>query len=76
MKLKTVYGPPPKDAERIEAVELEAEDCIREIADFPVAALVLGSGCQGINIDAVLDVLPDRAEQPHKKHLQNFKDKT
>ena len=30
MMLKTVYGPPPKDAERIKAVEVEAESCIRE----------------------------------------------
>lgn len=76
MMLKMVYGPPPADAERIEAAEPEAEDCIREIADFAVAALVPGSGCQGMSIDAVMDVLPDRAAQPHKKHLQNIKDKT
>jgi len=30
MMLKTVYGPPPADMERIEAAEPEAEDCIRE----------------------------------------------
>jgi hypothetical protein len=30
MILKTVYGPPPADRERIEATEPEAEDCIRE----------------------------------------------
>ena len=77
MMLKIVYGPPPADAERIEAEETEAEDCIREIADF-AAPLVPGSGCQGMSIDAVLDVLPDRAEQPHKKQLhfeKSFKDK-
>jgi len=30
--IKTVYGPPPADAERIEAVEAEGENCIREDA--------------------------------------------
>ncbi|HML35200.1 hypothetical protein [Sporomusa sphaeroides] len=30
MMLKTVYGPPPADAERIEAAELVEENCIRE----------------------------------------------
>ena len=28
--LKTVYGPPPAGEERIEAAELEEENCIRE----------------------------------------------
>jgi hypothetical protein len=28
--IKTVYGPPPADSERIEAVEEEGENCIRE----------------------------------------------
>ncbi|MCM0761501.1 hypothetical protein M7775_23400 [Sporomusa sphaeroides DSM 2875] len=28
--IKTVYGPPPTDAERIEAAEPEVENCIRE----------------------------------------------
>lgn len=32
MMLKTVYGPPPPDRERIEAVEAEGENCIREEA--------------------------------------------
>lgn len=66
MMLRIVYGPPPADAERIEAAEPEAEDCIREIADFAVAAL---GSYKGMSIDAVLDALPDRAGQPHKKHL-------
>ena len=30
MMLKTVYGPPPADMERIEAAEGEGENCIRE----------------------------------------------
>lgn len=30
MMLKTVYGPPPADIERIEAAEGEVENCIRE----------------------------------------------
>ena len=30
MMLKTVYGPPPADMERIEAAEMEAETCVRE----------------------------------------------
>lgn len=30
--IKTVYGPPPADAERIEAAEPEDENCIREDA--------------------------------------------
>lgn len=30
MILKIVYGPPPADAERIEAAEPEVENCIRE----------------------------------------------
>ena len=30
MMLKIVYGPPPADAERIEAAEPEVENCIRE----------------------------------------------
>ncbi len=30
MSLKTVYGPPPADMERIEAAEPEEESCIRE----------------------------------------------
>ena len=30
MILKTVYGPPPADTERIGAVETEEECCIRE----------------------------------------------
>lgn len=30
MMLKTVYGPPPEDAERIEDFELEGENGIRE----------------------------------------------
>ena len=30
MMLKTVYGPPPADMERIEAAEPEGENCIRE----------------------------------------------
>lgn len=30
--LKTVYGPPPADMERIEAVEKEEESCICEEA--------------------------------------------
>ncbi len=33
MMLKTVYGPPPPDRERIEAVEAEGENCIREAAE-------------------------------------------
>jgi hypothetical protein len=32
MMLKTVYGPPPADQERIEAVEAAGENCIREEA--------------------------------------------
>lgn len=32
MMLKTVYGPPPADMERIEAAEPEEENCIREEA--------------------------------------------
>ena len=36
--IKTVYGPPPTDVERIEAAEPEDENCIREDAggDDPV----------------------------------------
>ncbi|SDF75448.1 hypothetical protein [Sporomusa acidovorans] len=30
MMLKTVYGPPPANAERIEAAEPEGENCICE----------------------------------------------
>lgn len=30
MMLKIVYGPPPADAERIEAFNLDWESCIRE----------------------------------------------
>lgn len=30
MMLKIVYGPPPVDAERIEARESDGESCIRE----------------------------------------------
>ncbi|CVK21882.1 hypothetical protein [Sporomusa sphaeroides] len=37
MMLKIVYGPPPADAERIEAAEQEEESCIRE-QEAPVAA--------------------------------------
>lgn len=36
MMLKTVYGPPPADMERIEAAETEGENCIRE--EEPAAA--------------------------------------
>lgn len=32
MMLKTVYGPPPADQERIEATEAAGENCIREEA--------------------------------------------
>lgn len=37
MMLKTVYGPPPPDMERIEAAEPEGESCIRE-QETPAAA--------------------------------------
>jgi len=40
MNLKTVYGPPPADMERIEAAEGEEENCIREenVADLAAKA--------------------------------------
>ncbi|MDF2571754.1 MAG: hypothetical protein K0R55_3358 [Sporomusa sp.] len=84
--IKTVYGPPPADAERIEAAEPEEESCIREVDNFVVSAFVPGSGCKGVSIDAVvatldavLDALPDGVEKQHKEHLnleKNPKDKT
>ena len=44
MMLKIVYGPPPADAERIEAAEQEEESCIRE-QEAP--AVVNSSGAAG-----------------------------
>lgn len=43
MMLKTVYGPPPPDRERIEAVEVEGENCIREAAEAEAAPLAKGA---------------------------------
>ncbi|SMC47874.1 hypothetical protein [Sporomusa malonica] len=66
--------------------EPEEEKCIREVNNFVVSALVPGNGCKGVSVDAVvatldavLDVLPDSVEQPHKEHMNSekkSKDKT
>lgn len=42
--IKTVYGPPPVDAERIEAAEVEAESEIREDVG-PLAELAVANQC-------------------------------
>lgn len=43
MMLKTVYGPPPADMERIEATEGEVENCIREQEAAPPVKTAPGS---------------------------------
>ncbi|MEN6567081.1 MAG: hypothetical protein ABFC57_12350 [Veillonellales bacterium] len=61
MILKTVYGPPPAAMERIEAVEPEEENCIREepAPGLPAKNRCFRNAAQACKAGQLAGVVPD-----------------